>query len=354
MTQLTEILDVDNLAVMVAEKLITAKPGPHGLTLYNYTQRAQFTRTWNRETTTCRGLIARDDGTVQARPFGKFFNVAEHDSPHLPDLPAEPFRVFEKLDGSLIVASRLPDGETLLTTRGSFNSEQAIAAQQWWTANNHDETRIPGGQTWLFEWIAPWNRIVVDYGDRSEMVMLAVIDNATGLDLPIPVEWPDGVVDEFDGLTDFDLIADYLANLGSNDEGCVIRFAGGLRAKAKGDEYVRLHRLLTNVSARTIWECLAAGDGLDDLVERVPDEFHAWVTATRDDLLAQFGDIASGAHVKLAEVAALPSRKEQAFALADCPHRAVVFSLLDGKPVDSLIWRGLRPDADLPFRADAA
>lgn len=346
------LLDEENLARMIAERYIAEKPGPQGLTLYDYTQRAQFDRVWNTETMTCRGLIVREDGTVQARPFGKFFNLAEHDSPFLPDLPAEPFEVFEKLDGSLIVASQAPDGSTLLTTRGSFNSDQAIAARALWP--RYGDLVVPVGETWCFECIAPWNRIVVDYGEREELVMLARLDNATGRDLPLPPEWTGPIVPMFDGLDDFDAIMARLATLGPNDEGYVLRFASGLRAKAKGNEYVRLHRLLTGVNARTIWECLANGTALDELLDRVPDEFYAWVSATADDLRDQFANIEAAAKAKHAEIAGLPTRKDQALAIAAFEHKACVFALLDGKSYEALIWRLLRPEATRPFRVDDA
>ncbi len=51
---------------------------------------------WTPETLACRGLIVHGDGTVWARPFGKFFNAAEHEM-----LPThETFEVYDKLDGS--------------------------------------------------------------------------------------------------------------------------------------------------------------------------------------------------------------------------------------------------------------
>lgn len=182
------ILDPDNLEAMVAEGFIAAKPGSGGLTLYNYTPRAQYGRVWNAETTACRGLILREDGSVQARPFSKFFNVQEHaDSDLLPPLPVEPFEVFEKMDGSLIVGTTF-EGRTLLTTRGSFDSDQAIAAAKLW-AERYADVEIPDGETWCFEFIAPWNRIVVDYGDQTDLVLLARLDNATGACSTTATRW---------------------------------------------------------------------------------------------------------------------------------------------------------------------
>lgn len=346
MTPLAQVLDVDNLDRRVAEGMIARKEGPGGLTLFDYTQRAQWSKTWDRETLMCRGLVVRD-GLVQSRPFGKFFNLSEHASPDLPPLPLEPFEVFEKVDGSLIIASN-HDGHPLLTTRGSFASTQAIAAKELWDAR-YGDVRIPDGETWLFEYVAPWNRIVVGY-DFDDLVLLARIDNATGQDLPLP-EWPGRVVRRFDGL-DFDAIAARMLVLGPDEEGYVLRFQSGMRAKAKGAEYVRLHRLLTGVSARTIWECLANGSDIAELVDRVPDEFYAWVTATVAGLRAQYDAAEVAAFGKYVEMQFLPSRKDQAIALQDFAHKAVVFRMLDSKPHAECIWKTLRPSADRPFVED--
>ena len=61
------------------------------------------------------------------------------------------------------------------------------------------------------------------------------------------------IVKRYDGINDFVNIK----NLISNDkEGFVIRFKNGFRMKIKGDEYIRLHKIVTNISNRDIWEYL--------------------------------------------------------------------------------------------------
>lgn len=97
MITLDEMLDSRALDQLVADGFIARKSHPTApLHLYDYTQRAQFERMWTPETLACRGLIVHEDGTVWARPFGKFFNAAEHET-----LPTqETFEVYDKLDGS--------------------------------------------------------------------------------------------------------------------------------------------------------------------------------------------------------------------------------------------------------------
>lgn len=342
-----DVLDVENLRRHVADGLIARKENAAGYALFNYTAKAQYTGTWDRETCTCRGLVVAPNGRIQSRPLPKFWNIYEHASPNLPDLPVEPFTVHEKVDGSLIVVSTLDTGDPLVTTRGSFDSAQALAAAEILPA------QPPPGVTWLLEFIAPWNRIVVDYGELTDLVFLAAIDNSTGLDVDHH-GWVGPCARTYDGLDDFDTIMARLATLGPNDEGFVLRFASGMRAKAKGDEYARLHKLLTGVSARTIHDLLAKGTGLDDVLNRVPDEFYAWVRDTADGLVRQYEAIEAEAARRHDLVADLPTRKDQALAIKDYPHKSVVFSMLDGKDYSPAIWRQIRPEADRPFVMDEA
>ena len=340
------VIDMENLARMVAEGYIGERTNGDGFRLYNYTQRCQFDWVWNPETLACRGLVLDKDGNVQSRPFPKFFNVEDHENGRVPALPLEPFVVQEKLDGSLIVASVKPNGTLLVTSRGSFDSPHAQRAAEMLAGQDF----IAPGETWCMELIAPWNRIVVDYGDRDELVTLARFDTATGQELP-----PDGplpVARTFDGLTDVAEVMARLGTLSPNDEGYVLRFESGQRAKAKGAEYKRLHKLLTGVTPRTIWEALAHGHGLAAIVDRVPDEFHRWASDVASDLAAQFDRISSEASARYAALASMPSRKEQALALRDFEHRAAVFRLLDGRDASDIIWKSIKPGPAKAFWHD--
>jgi hypothetical protein len=44
--------------------------------------------------------------------------------------------------------------------------------------------------------------------------------------------------------------------------------------KIKGEEYLRLHKIMTNVSTTGIWEMLSNGDNVLELLKDVPDEFY--------------------------------------------------------------------------------
>lgn len=351
MTLLRDILDTANLihhieAGTVAEVRHPTEP----LTLFNYTNRCQFTGAWDRESRACRGLIVDDASRVVARPFPKFHNLYEHgpDSAAGPIELIPPLRVFDKLDGSLGIAYRRPsDGRVAWATRGSFTSEQAQWATGWWAENYPDGAPLDG-VTWLAEIIYPANRIVLDYGDRSELVLLATLDNETGVQEHGDVFWPGRHVECFGRASAIHLVD---RNDRPGAEGYVVLSADGVtRVKLKADEYMRLHKILTGVSNVTIWELLRNGDPLDVLYEKVPDEFAAWVRATVGELTATYEDIDALARAEFCELASLlDDRKAFAAEAVKSEHRALLFALADDKPLADRIWKQIKPERAMPY-----
>ncbi len=363
MLQLNDWLDVRALEAHVENRVIAKRHHPDApLHLYDYTAKAQYERIWTPETLACRGLIVHDDGRVWSRPFGKFFNAGEHDGPEssLGSLPVhEQFSVFDKLDGSLGIAYRNPlSGQICISTRGSFISDQALHATDIVrTRYSSLDSVIPENETWLFEIIYPSNRIVVNYGDRDDLVLLAVIDTETGCDLPLPGldRWDGPLVTQHHSLANWaNLIGAGSEDVNGDDaEGYVVRFASGLRAKVKFADYLRLHRLVTGVSTVTIWEHLSTGLPLDELLDRVPDEFYGWVKNTSRDLQVEFDEIESECRaVMTSDEISADDRKRTAFFFSTQPHRAVLFKMYDAKPYHEIIWRSIRPDFAKPFRTD--
>ena len=346
---LADLLDPTHLAEMVAERYIRVQRHPTlPLRIYNYTEKAQYGRVWNTETLTCRGLIVDDAERIVARPLRKFFNLSEYAATFLPPLPNEPFSVFEKVDGSLGIRYPTPDGPAI-ATRGSFTSDQALWATHHYR-QHYGGIALLAGVTYLFEIVAPQFRVVVDYRDREALVLLAVIDNATGQDLPLPTAWPGPVVEHFDGLTD---LAQVVALQRDNAEGFVIRYASGLRVKVKHEEYLRLHRILLGLSNVAVWEQLAAGGELDSYLGSVPDEWYAWLQATVAELRERYAEVEAEVLEEFARVRAevgLADRKAFALAVQQSRYRQLLFLLLDGRDYRSQLWRLLKPAYVAPFR----
>jgi hypothetical protein len=363
---LSDALDIDLLRAHIDDGVVGLRRHPSApLHLYDYTPKAQYERVWTPVSMACRGLIVHDDGRLWARPFPKFFNAGEHGSTadgreqsFLAPLPVhEPFEVFDKLDGSLGIAYRNPvDGLVHISTRGSFASDQALHATELIrTRYPIIEHLMAPGQTWLFEIIYPLNRIVVDYGTTDDVVLLAILDVATGLDLPLPDSsmWPGPIVTRHATIAGWQELENASASpmSGSDGEGFVVRFASGVRAKLKFDDYLRLHRLVTGVSSVTVWENLSAGNDMETMLEDVPDEFFAWVRATVADLRAQFAAIEDRARASFGSpLVRLDDRKATAAYFMTQPDRAVLFKMFDSKSYDNIIWQQLRPAFARPFR----
>lgn len=348
------MIDFKNLEKMIAERYISVQKHPNlDLFIYNYTQKAQFDRVWNNETLQCRGLIMDGKHNIIARPFPKFFNLSEAVEKG-DQLPAEDFIVTEKMDGSLGILYMGENGIPCLATRGSFMSDQAFKGTDI-LHEKYQRAYWVDGWTYLFEIIYPANRIVVDYGKREDIVLLTAIKTATGEELAydklkeFAEIWGIPVVQKYDAIRDFSKI-----EARDNAEGYVITYTNGQRYKIKHDEYVRLHRLVTQVNSKVIWELLKNNQNMDELLERVPDEFFAWVKKTKENLEYEY-NVIEGLAIKHWEVIkTLPDRKTQALALMKTEEKQkivipIVFALLDKKPYDHIIWKQIRPRAERPF-----
>lgn len=248
------------------------------------------------------------------------------------------------------------DGLPAIATRGSFTSDQAMRATAILRGKYKDVLNkwvIPY-YTYLFEIILPENRIVVDYGSMEDIVLLSVIATNSGIELPyesvkrIAEDKGISVVKQYDGISDIDTLS---KNVRENAEGYVVRFESGLRVKIKFDEYVRLHRILTNVNAKAIWDMLRTGKGIGELIERVPDEFYQWVKNTERDLLAKYRQWETEAITIFKTFNGL-SRKEFAGNATRVAHRGILFAMLDGKDYSQIIWKMLKPKAEKPFKVE--
>jgi hypothetical protein len=135
------------------------------------------------------------------------------------------------------------------------------------------------------------NRIVVDYGDYEGLVLLGAINTKSGVEIDrAELEKLEGfeIVKKYDGIIDFKTLKEKISN---DAEGFVIRFKDGFRMKIKGEEYVRLHRILTQFSNIDIWEYLKEKKDLSLLLEKVPDEYDKWVKGVIKELEDEYNNI---------------------------------------------------------------
>lgn len=341
-----EKLDIRILNEMYEKGLLHKQFHPtYPLIIWNYSPRVQYEKLWTPLLMMCRGLVTDFDGNIKARSFPKFFNYEEHTTEEIPN---ESFEVFDKMDGSLGILFHYND-EWILSTRGSFTSPQSIKGTELLKKYPLDILDIKN--TYLFEIIFNENRIVVSYGEYEGLILLGAIDTKTDVEIDRSVlEKLNGfeLVKKYNGIDDYNTLKNIIPN---DAEGFVIRFMSGFRMKIKGDEYIRLHRILTNISNRVIWEYLKEGKPFDELLEKVPDEFYNWVKTTKENLEFQFNEIKTTIEK---EFKLLINKKEFAEKVMNNPKKHFLFKRLDSFSKDYLdkIWDSIYPNYSTPFKKE--
>jgi RNA ligase len=330
----TKRMDALALENLITQGYVMKNKHPeHDIWIYNYTQSAQYEQVWNETTLQCRGIILDAEYTVVARPFSKFFNIEELSSNELPNLP---FEVNEKMDGSLGVLYWIED-KPFISTRNSFFSEQAIKANEMLNGLYRDNIKfLNTSKTYIFEIIYPDNRVVVNYEKNECLTLLGIIDtnsgieeNLTDIGFPLPNKYES-----------FRSFSELKALNWENSEGFVIKYSNGFRVKIKFENYIELHKVVTQISSRHIWEQLKEGKGLSEWLVNVPDEFYDWVRQTEHKLLNDFEAIESAASSDYRE---LDTVKETALLFQKSKYSAILFAIYNKKEFAPIIWKMIKP-----------
>lgn len=256
------------------------------LLLLDYSSRAHIINRWNYFERVARGLVLNHKtGEIVARPFDKFFYWLTSDhktSGHITTIT-------EKVDGSLGILFR-NNGQYHVTTKGTFFSPQARWATKY-LRDTYDLTGLGDEWTLLFEIIYPENRIIVDYGDKTDLVLLAARNRFTGAYLPF---FPDlYTLSERFGFTlprvfNFNSVDDIIAATSDdydNFEGWIAEFSDGMRFKFKTDRYLEIHRYIRELDFASVLNAVRE-DNIDYILNMMPDEnlgsVYEWVEHIRE------------------------------------------------------------------------
>lgn len=330
------------------------------LYIWNYTPRVQYESLWDDITMQCRGLITNSKGDVIAEPFGKFFNYEEVIDKDLIPWDSEYAHIQDKMDGSLGILF-FYDGEWIMSTRGSFTSEQSIRGFEI-LKSKYNLDNFVKGVTYLCEIIYPENRIVVNY--NCEKITFLSVTTPEG-----ELNWYTAcAIFNSSGILEEDVVESTMVTFNketfdtykklniSNSEGFVVRFyPSNFRMKIKFEEYVRLHRILTNVSNRDVWESLRDGGDLKEILAGVPDEFYDWVRDTKNEFIRQYEHLEREYQWIFKIINRVPNIENRAvFAeyAKRYKHPGILFNMLDGKEYSQLIWKLLYPTYSKPFKKD--
>jgi hypothetical protein len=314
--------------------LIAARPNGR-LTIFDYTNHCMFERAWDEYTMQARGLVLDDTGKIVARPWAKFFNMNERPETRLEALPQETPIVFHHEETGWRAI-----------TRGCWDNPQTKYATAWL---QHHFRRLHRDQTYMFELIAPWNRLVVPYA-KEEMILLGIRKTVSGEDASY-AQVSDYAQNYGFKAVGFETKPISELNLGDPSimfkEGFVARFSNGLRIKLKYAQYMALHKVMTGLSVKGIWEILSQGQ--EPTFDNVPDEFMDWYAEQRDGLRKAYKDLEEKAKAVFASVPAQPTRKD--YALAFSAHRdlmGILFLMLDKQDYSEIIWDRVKPKGQTP------
>lgn len=353
---ITELFSVEDLHQAVLDDLITERthPGYPELRILCYTAAAAFGSVWNDVTTNCRGLVYNAETLeVVARPWKKFFNYGQSQAPTIAD--NAPVEVTDKADGSLIIVFQYK-GKYLATTKGSFASDQAFQAQILLDKmiSNHPFPDFYRNYTLLFEYISPENRIVVDYGNICELRLLGAVHiNSYTLYGPNElVKYPFASRTQVFPVSTLKQALEIADR--KNAEGIVIRTSNGLMVKIKQEDYIFLHKIITELTTKNLWEALRDGV-VDNLLESVPDELFDDVSAELEKLnraKIELEDSLVKAQAQIVEENNLPKdltfdaqqRKVFAIEASKYPDTSLLIAMtLSNKPYGRGFWEKLKP-----------
>ena len=259
------------------------------LTIFNYRQTAIFDGRWPFLERVSRGLIINNKtGGIVARPFDKFFNWGEGSWRNGGrTTTADISFVTEKYDGSLgILYYDAPVDSDYSTpriaTRGSFDGDQAVWATEFFQERWKHFPQTDW--TLMFEIIYPENRVVVDYGDTEDLILLAARSIGSGRYMPYHE------LREMADRLGFNLVPFYAHNVRTlieeqkridyNQEGWVAYFEDGSIFKFKGEQYMELHKSIMGLTWKNTVK--AVRDGQEDAIRAIiPEEFlgefNTWV-----------------------------------------------------------------------------
>ncbi len=345
--QLNQLLDVDLLQTMVDDGYVrfgTHKEFPE-LRIFEYTAKAMFDREWNSVTTKTRGLIVNwDTMDVLARPFDKFFNYGEPSQLHQIRLELDDeVEVYDKMDGSLGILYRRPDGHIAVATKGSFHSEQADWATK--EIRRYMTTHFdPEDTTWLFEIVYPENRIVVTY-DFSGLVLLGARDIESG-DEFFPedlLEWKGRKATRFPYKTLREALE---ASPRPNAEGFVVYLPEfDVRVKIKQEDYLKLHKTVFAFGPQYVYDRLDQGQTEEQILAMLPDEMHKEAQTLMAGFLLEYMRLRAEnlKHFKEAYATGM-TRDEFARKVSSMPRWDFLFMLFDRDPqYTEKVWKTVNP-----------
>lgn len=302
------------------------------LEIWNYTEKVQYENLWDEITLSHRGTVRDLCGNLIAKPFDKFFNIEQNYYKE-----CNSFEIYEKMDGSLGILFNYQN-QWILATRGSFTSEQA--EEGFKILQNYKYQDLNSSYTYCFEIIYPQNRIVCDYGSMKAIILLAVFDknkkeifDLTQFQDIVPI------CKKYD-FQDYKQIQKLNWN---NSEGFVVRFSNGERCKIKFENYLELHKKLSFISEKAVWELICEKKDIKEFLDITPDEFHKQIKDWYINIMTNYTNIETMVKEKFYQLPKFETRKDFALAIKNDKYKFFLFKLLDGESIFQDICKEIKP-----------
>lgn len=227
---------------------------------------------WAEDELPLRSVVVDGRGLVVSSGWPKFFNAGERpaNDARLETALNSGEEVFftEKLDGTLIIRSVLPDGRVIFRTRGTWDGgnfgplARSIAAARY--SALLDPTLLPEWSL-LFEYVGPANLIVIAYA-QEDLWFLGAVRHADAHLMPVgqaqafAQEQELHIVPLVELPRDLKGLQQAVREWGDR-EGVVVRLQRGqLLIKVKSARYLALHAMRANMSYALIVEYARGAD----------------------------------------------------------------------------------------------
>ncbi len=218
-----------------------------------------FKPKWTQRNKYLRSSVWNEKGELISAGYPKFVNLGENPDNFPIPKSLDGCKIFEKLDGSLLICSKYKDRE-IIRTRGTINAETL--------ENGHEiclfKAKYPlvwdnlsDNYSLLLEWTSPNQRIVLDYGPEPELTLIGKVyhedyrletqDNLNKLAKELKVRRPDYF--NFDTLEE---LISAVENFKDKEGVCLYSNNDTEIHKIKANLYKKLHYFKSNCSLEAI------------------------------------------------------------------------------------------------------
>lgn len=159
------------------------------------------------------------------------------------------------------------EGQYHVASRGSFHSSGALWATSF--IRSRDLACLPDEVTLCFEIIHPEHKIILNYEGQETLIILAAFNRHTGIEYPrtVVADWARALSLPLVPLLGHMSLEELLHTQQRREqfEGFVLRFGDGRRVKVKTDWYMKMAKIVSNLTPIAVWEVMIRG--------KVPQEY---------------------------------------------------------------------------------